>query len=156
MTPIEPGQVWSIVAIMGGRTELSITRIEPPIAHGVTPAGRALTIEVRTLAKHFRGARLLRNADGSEPYSAPASAGYRAPAREKRSASDLVRTTSPRGVKEVNPRHRAIAQAVADGEPAEAIGARLGVTARTVTKIAKEVRDADVDARVLARMKGTG
>ena len=68
----KPGQVWSILAtgIGPGRTEFTIAEVKPdasgqPHAYGRTRHGREIRMSVTTLRAGRRGARLLREADGS-------------------------------------------------------------------------------------------
>lgn len=71
-----PGQVWSVTSWGTGRYDLTIERIAKDDAgvlraYGTTPAGHPAMVDVKTLRRGLRGARIVRFADGSAPTEAP-------------------------------------------------------------------------------------
>ena len=152
MTRVEPGQVWRIADMIAGRVDVTITKIEGSTVTGVAPSGREYTIPLKTLKRGLRGSALARHADGTEVDPKRPRA-YRGLSTEKRTASELLKTERPRGVKAVSENHRAIATARAAGASVAEVAGRFGIAPGTVSRICQDVAEADTDARVLERMK---
>lgn len=152
MTPVIVGQVWRISDFLAGRVNVTIKAIGAATVTATSPSGREYTIPLRTLARGLRGSVLVRHADGTE-VEARRPRAYRGTSKEKRSASDLLRTERPRGVKAVSANHRAIAEARAEGATPTQVAERFGISVGAVSKICKDVADADKDARAIERIR---
>jgi hypothetical protein len=99
-------QQWSVLNINRIRVEFTVQRVERDEngelrAYGVLVSGRNASFTVAALAKGSRGARLVRHADGHEPYRPKETC---APTTETtKTASDYRRTSAPKGIGVASP-----------------------------------------------------
>jgi DNA-directed RNA polymerase specialized sigma24 family protein len=95
---VEVGQVWRTMANGHAILHVTIEAISPDTVSVKTGRGRRFQIRRKHFEIGLRGTRLLRHADGSPGDPPPPVVLPKIHADERRMASDLVKTTAPRGL----------------------------------------------------------
>ena len=113
MRVVEPDQEWLVSASGGQRIRMRVISVEGPVANLCSPTGRLHPMRVIVLARGYRAAKLVRNADGTEPPLPP------------------TRTGQPK-----SPYRAQVALAMSvDGFKRHAIAERLGASIPTVDRL---------------------
>jgi len=158
MQPVRVGQVWSVLNLRRFRIEFLIERIAnapEPRAFGRyvgSTRDKEISFAVSALAKGMRGARLVRDADGSEPYKPP---------RDKiaddldsdATASDFRRTTEPKGFATTSPRMEEAYRMREQGMKPVEIAKIFGISRSLVSSWCQRVQQKMYDDRVRQRME---
>lgn len=149
------GQTWSLTNGQVGRYEITIQRIEPHPesgmlrAYGVSAAGHAMEVDVRTLRRGLRAAHLVKHADGT-PAERRAEFRRDATCKPDTDRKPTVREYRPRGVvkrTELTEEERRILEMRAKDMSRAAIARELGL------KTAEQVATREQNARDILAMQ---
>lgn len=132
---------FTIVAIVGKRVD------------GVLGNGRPESVDLSVLVHGRRAARLERHPDGTEAKSPKYNAGPPLKtAEDKRSASDYIRSTAPKGIAKAGSREREALRLKESGEKTFAeLVEMFGVSPGTMSAWLSRAREAREDERNLGR-----
>lgn len=157
MQDVRVGEVWSVLDMRRIRIEFRITRIakdngELRAFGELAGTTKVVSFTVSALAKGSRGARLVRHADGHEPYKPKVVE----PVAETPTASDFRKQTGPRGMATASPRmEEAFALRYEQGVSLDDLASRYGVSKSTVSMWCTKVRDKRAEQRRLADVRAT-
>jgi len=155
---VNAGETWSVLSTHSRRRiEFVVERIakigtDELRAFG-TPVGggKEVSFTVRALSKGLRGARLVRHADGHEPYKPPPDKAPRT-VEYTATASDYRKTKAPKGIATASPRMEEACAMREKDVPVPEIAAHFGVTVSTVSSWLSRVRQKREDAKTMAML----
>jgi DNA invertase Pin-like site-specific DNA recombinase len=158
MQSVVIGQVWSLLNLRHFRVEFLVERIAnaPELRAFGRYVGstrdKEISFTVSALSRGLRGARLVRDADGREPYRPPTDK-IAADLDSDATASDFRRTTEPKGFATTSPRMEEAFRMRDQGlSPAE-IAKVFGVSRSLVSSWCQRVQQKIYDDRVRQRME---
>lgn len=157
MYNVKVGERWSaLLTHSRRRVDFDVTRIEKSgdelRAYGIpVGGGKELSFTVRALSKGLRGARLVRHADGHEPYKPPPDRPLRA-AEYTATASDYRRDKAPKGMATASPRMEEAFAMREQDKSTEEIATHFGVSKATVLSWLSRVRQKRDDQKSLAAL----
>jgi DNA invertase Pin-like site-specific DNA recombinase len=157
MQPVRVGQRWSVLNLRHFRVEFLVERIASapePRAFGRyigSTRDKEISFTVSALTKGMRGARLVRDADGSVPYKPP-TAKVAADLDNEATASDFRHTTKPKGFATTSARMEEAFRMREQGlKPAE-IAKLFGISRSLVSSWCQRVQQKIYDDRLRERM----
>jgi hypothetical protein len=157
---VNVGETWSVLSTHSRkRVEFIVERIakegtDELRAFGtLVGGGKTVSFTVRAMSKGLRGARLVRHADGHEPYKPPPDKAPRT-AEYTATASDYRKTKAPKGMATAPPRMMEAFAMREKSVPVPEIAAHFGVTVSTVSSWLSRVREKRDDEKMLAMLNG--
>ena len=151
--PVNVAERWRIENRRHVMVEFTIERIEKNesgelLAYGVLDNGKPISFTVAALSRGMRGARLVRHADGHEPYRPKVS--ERPDESDLRTASDFRRTSGPRGLTKASEKMELAYKMRHDqGLPVAEVAKHFGISANRLAAWCAQAREARADRKYL-------